>query len=209
MEFAYDDVAWIAHDYGLLGIWCLTFVRGLDEPEALRRAGVGERSIRPLRYEELMDPRLFPPDVVLAGRLDGWTVLIEVFGWAALDALPTLSVGTEAVSVRRHDDATDRFAYAVDGELVTAFDPMIPAWRSGSDPDRLVNLMRDVGFDPAYEPEGEDEDEAEENREWEFDQPTVDGALLLAARLTGVMLTPDVLNGLLLGGDVAARRHQA
>ncbi|MEW9533906.1 DUF6461 domain-containing protein [Microbispora sp. NPDC049125] len=129
-------------------------------------------------------------------------MLIEVFGWKALDALQALSVGTEAVSVRRHDDSSDRFAYAVDGEQVTAFDPMIPAWRYGTDPDRLVELMRDVGFDPAYEPSVED-DEADENEEGSFDRPTVDGALMLAARLTGVILTPDVLDGPLLGADIA------
>ncbi|MGW0589815.1 DUF6461 domain-containing protein [Streptosporangium sp. NPDC002607] len=204
MEISCADVAWLASDYGLGDLWCLTFIRGLDEAEALRRVGAEERSIRPLTYEELIDEGLFP-NTLLAGRLGDWAVLIEESGWDALDAVETLSVGSEAVSVLRHDYATNRFAYAVDGEVVTSFDPMIPAWRYGSDPDRLVGLMRDVGFDPAYVPgDGADED----NGERAVEHPIVDGALMLVARLTGVMLTQEVLNGPLRGGDVGARRAQ-
>ncbi|WP_440098091.1 DUF6461 domain-containing protein [Streptosporangium sp. H16] len=208
MKITRDDVAWLARDYALLGIWCLTFVRGLDEAEAFRRVGVEEGSIRSLTHEELMNAWPFPPtpNKILAGHLDGWTVLVEVFGRKSLDALQALSVGTEAVSVQRHDDAAGCFAYAVDGEHVTAFDPIDPTERSGSDPDRLVDLMRDVGFDPAYELSIEDDEENEEGR---FDRPAVDGALMLAARLTGVVLTPDVLNGPLLGADVTVHRSQS
>lgn len=46
-------------------LWCLTFVRGLDEAEALRRVGAEERGISPLTYEwsawppvNLRDPRI-------------------------------------------------------------------------------------------------------------------------------------------------------
>ncbi|GII05250.1 DUF6461 domain-containing protein [Planobispora takensis] len=160
MEIMYADVDWLAHGDALLGVWCLTFVRGLDEVEALQRVGIEEGSVRPLTHGELMDEWQFPPtpNKVLAGRLGGWTVLIEVCAWAALDAFQALSAGTEAVSVRRHDHATDSFAYAVDGELATAFDPLLPGWRWGSDPDRLMDPMREVGFDPAYEPSLEDDE---------------------------------------------------
>ncbi|MGS2641231.1 DUF6461 domain-containing protein [Streptosporangium sp. LJ11] len=204
MEISYADVAWLADDHGLGDLWCLTFVRGLDEAEALRRVGAEESSIRPLTYEELVDEGLFP-DTLLAGRLGDWAVLIEESGWDALDAVKTLSAGSEAVSVLRHDYAADRFAYAVDGQVVTSFNPMIPAWRYGSDPDRLVSLMREAGFDPAYAPgDGTDED----NEERTVRHPRVDGALMLVARLTGVMLTQEVLNGPLLGGDVGTCRAQ-
>lgn len=197
MEITYADVDWLANGHDLGHIWCLTFVRGLSEIDVLRRMGAEERSIRPLTYEELFDEGLFP-DTVLVGRSGAWIVIIEESGWEALEALEALSVGTEAVSVLRHDYAEDDFGYAVDGELITSFNPMIPAWRSGSDPDRLVDLMRDVGFEPAHTPGDEDDREVR--------HPTVDGALLLAARLTGVMLTQDVVNGPLIGGDPAVHR---
>ncbi|MET8387878.1 DUF6461 domain-containing protein [Streptosporangium canum] len=196
MEITYADVAWLAKGYELGDVWCLTFVWGLDEPEALRRIGAAEKSIRPLTYKELNDEGLFP-DTVLAGRLGGWTVLIEINGWQAIerDALRALSTATEVVSVLRHDHATHNFVYARDGKTVTSFNPMVPAWRYGSDPDRLVDAMRAAGFDPGHAPGDEDEDE-------NVDHPTMDGALLLAVRLTRVVLTREVVYGPLLGGVV-------
>ncbi|MEU7889795.1 DUF6461 domain-containing protein [Microbispora bryophytorum] len=197
MNISRADIAWLYPEWGLGDLWCLTFVRDVDEIEALRRMGASEESIEPLTYEQLIDGGLFP-DTVLAGRLGDWTALIEVYGWHAteIDTLRALSSGTESVSVLRHDYASDDFAYAVDGELITCFDPGIPAWRSGSDPDRLVNVMRDAGFDPDYTP-GDSHDGATGRR------PNVASALLLVARLTGVMLTEEILNGPWLGGSVA------
>ncbi len=37
MKISHADVAWLANDHGLGDLRCLTFVRGLDEAEALRR----------------------------------------------------------------------------------------------------------------------------------------------------------------------------
>ncbi|WP_223167061.1 DUF6461 domain-containing protein [Nonomuraea sp. SYSU D8015] len=59
------------------------------------------------------------------------------------------------VSVLRHDYATDLFVYAIDGDRLTSFDPRKPAWRYGSDPDRLLDTMRQVGIDPTYLPGGD------------------------------------------------------
>ncbi|MER5627038.1 DUF6461 domain-containing protein [Streptosporangium sp. NPDC002544] len=200
VKITYADVAWLAKDYGLGEVWCLTLVRGLDEAEVLRRMSAREESIRPLTYRKLMDEELFP-GTVLVGRLDGWSALIEVSGWQGTkpDVLRVLSAGTEVVSVLRHDYAAHEFVYAVDGERVTFFDPVIPAWRYGSDPDRLVDAMSGAGFDPGYEP-------VEEGGAGNLDHPVVDGALLLMARLTGVMLTQDVLSGSLLSGVIATHR---
>lgn len=197
MDLSRADIAWLYPEWGLGDLWCLTFVRDVDEVEALRRMSASEESIEPLTYEQLIDGGLFP-DTVLAGRLGDWTALIEVYGWNAteIDTLRALSSGTESVSVLRHDYASDDFAYAVDGKLITCFNPGIPAWRSGSDPDRLVNVMRDAGFDPDYTP-GDSHDGASGRR------PNVASALLLMARLTGVMLTEEILNGPWLGGIVA------
>ncbi|WP_433443240.1 DUF6461 domain-containing protein [Nonomuraea sp. CA-141351] len=178
MKITDADVRWLAHGWELGDVWCLTFVRGLDEAEALRRLGAAEESIRPLSYRELTDEGLFPR-TVLAGRLEGWAVLIERNGSEATepDAVRALSAGTDLVSVSRHDYATDLFVYAVDGDRLTSFDPRKPAWRYGSDPDRLLGKMRDVG---------------------------VSGALMLAAQLSGVVLTREVLNGPLVGGVVGS-----
>ncbi|ACZ86083.1 DUF6461 domain-containing protein [Streptosporangium roseum] len=42
--------------------------------------------------------------------------------------------------------ASDYCVYAIDGEQVTCFDQSVPGTRRGSDPDRLVSKMREVGL---------------------------------------------------------------
>lgn len=202
MEITYADVSWLARGWELGDIWCLTFVRGLDEAEALRRLGTAEESIRPLTYRELTDEGLFPR-TALAGRLEGWVVLIERNGCEATkpDAVRALSAGTELVSVFRHDYATDLFVYAIDGDRLTSFDPRKPAWRYGSDPDCLLEAMREVGVHPTYPSEDHVTREADISAE----APTMNEALMLAARLTGVVLTKEVLDGPLMGGVVGAQ----
>jgi hypothetical protein len=202
VEITYADVSWLARGWELGDIWCLTFVRGLDEAEALRRLGVAEESIRPLTYRELTDEGLFPR-TALAGRLEGWTVLIERNGSEATkpDAVRALSAGTELVSVLRHDYATDLFLYAIDGDRLTSFDPRKPAWRYGSDPDCVLDAMREVGVHSTYLPGDHVTREADISAE----APTMNEALMLAARLTGVVLSKEVLNGQLLGGFVGSQ----
>ncbi|MEU9833477.1 DUF6461 domain-containing protein [Streptosporangium sp. NPDC048047] len=192
MVFTYDDVAWLAEDDELGDLWCLTFVRGLSEVEALRRLGADQQSFRPLTYDELIDENLFP-ETVLAGRVGDWTVLIEESGWRCTEAdrAQALSAGTVAVAVLRHDYASDDFVYAVDGELVTYFNPKIPQWRHGNDPDRLNDLMREAGLDPDDVPGAGTKAPS-----------SVSGALLLAARLTGVALLPETVKGPLMSGVV-------
>ncbi|WP_157570564.1 DUF6461 domain-containing protein [Microtetraspora malaysiensis] len=191
MAFTHADVAWLAEDDELGDLWCLTFVRGVSEVEALLRLGADQESIRPLTYDKLIDAGLFP-ETVLAGRVGDWTVLIEESGWACTEAdkAQVLSAGTVAVAVLRHDYASDDFVYAVDGELVTYFNPKIPEWRHGSDPDRLNDLMREAGLDPDGVPGTGAE------------APSVSGALLLAARLTGAVLPPESIRGPLMSGVV-------
>ncbi|MEU9889327.1 DUF6461 domain-containing protein [Sphaerisporangium sp. NPDC051011] len=192
MAFTYDDVAWLAEDDELGDLWCLTFVHGVSEVEALRRLGADQESIRPLTYDELIDEGLFP-ETVLAGRVGEWTVLIEESGWTCTEAdkAQALSAGTVTVAVLRHDYASDDFVYAVDGVLVTYFNPKIPEWRHGSDPDRLNDLIREAGLDPDDVPGTGAKAPS-----------SVSGALLLAARLTGVVLPPEIVKMPLMSGVV-------
>jgi hypothetical protein len=85
MVFTHADVAWLAEDDQLGDLWCLTFVRGVSEVQALRRLGADQESIRPLTYDELIDDGLFP-ETVLVGRVGDWTVLIEESGWTCTEA---------------------------------------------------------------------------------------------------------------------------
>jgi hypothetical protein len=58
-----------------------------------------------------------------------------------------LSVGTRLVSHFRNVNAVKDFCWIEDGDIRLSFEPAIPAYRYGSDPDGLVQVMRDVGFD--------------------------------------------------------------
>ncbi|QFU91047.1 DUF6461 domain-containing protein [Amycolatopsis sp. YIM 10] len=183
-----DDLRWADNFPGrepCLGeIFCLTFIRGVDEREALRRMGGLPGSFATRTPSEMEAQKNFDngyPEVASALPLGDWTVVFEPGGFHGTGLTPVLSRGTEAVSVLRHDYASPGFAYSVDGELVTGFDPTFPAYRTGADPDRLLTRMREVGFAM-----GEDDDN--------FDRDTARG-LVLVERLTGVLPTLDALTG--------------
>jgi Family of unknown function (DUF6461) len=103
---------------------------------------------------DTLDPRY--QRIVLATQTGDWTVLYEANDYQGTrpEVLRALSDRTEAVSVFYNVNADRRFCYAVDGELLTSFDPMAPARRYGSQPDRLLSLMCEVGLDPAVDWEG-------------------------------------------------------
>jgi hypothetical protein len=56
-----------------------------------------------------------------------------------------LSAGTEAV-LFTHTQTIDYFHYYVDGTEVTAFEPLMGWERSGTEPDRFAEQMRQVGL---------------------------------------------------------------
>jgi hypothetical protein len=143
-----DDLAALYEDLG--DIFCLTFVKGVDEAEALRRMGgypdtLARRTGTELA--ELMDDfdEGYPP-MAAALDLGPWSVVIEPYGFEGADdiLLESVSRGTEAFSVLRHDYASPHVGYAVDGTTVSHFDPDFPhddrMW--GSDPGALRPLMR-------------------------------------------------------------------
>jgi Family of unknown function (DUF6461) len=172
-------------------IFCLTFVRDLDETEVLRRMGGLPDTVAVRTIEEigtLVDYDNGYPDVAMVLRLAEWTVVFEPSGFHGSSLFTAASRGTEAVCVLRHDYAESMFGYAVDGELITAFDPLSPAYRDGADPDRLLERMLEVGFTI---PEDDDD--------YYDDEPEFGGligrCLLLARQLTGVLPTVEMLTG--------------
>ncbi|MED7924567.1 DUF6461 domain-containing protein [Nonomuraea sp. LP-02] len=131
-----------------------------------------------------------------------WSVAVEPIGWMVTlhEVLPRLSRGCEVVAVTRHDYAAEHsFEYAVDGESVTGYRLRHPHDRYGSDPDRLNDHMRELGM--ALEmPEGDD---AACDAVWQLNYDTaVPRAFALAARITGVSFTPDLLDRPMLVGPV-------
>lgn len=193
-EVTRDDVEWADHDETLGEIFCLTFIKEVDETEALSRLGALPDKLRPRTLEEAGEAygsyEAGYAEFAFALNLGTWTVLIEPYGFqgSLTEPLTALSRGTEAVSVQRHDYADHGFRYAVDGTLVTGFEPTWPDRRWGSEPDRLLEGMRAAGLDPAAEDD--------------YVSRAYVPALLLAGLITGAVPHPDALAGQLLSAEI-------
>lgn len=111
------------------------------------------------------------PSALLAGQVGDWTVVWEDNGFRATDKtlLRQLSENTRAVVVFQSADGPSSIQYAVDGQIVRSFDPVLYDNRSLWSGDRL--------------PE-------ETGLTFEIGDAMAD-ALRLAERLTGLRLTVD------------------
>jgi hypothetical protein len=102
---------------------------------------------------------------VQVDELDGWTTLIEPFGWAGAtpDVLARLSKGGRAVNVYWNVNALMHVGWADDGRIVASFDPLLDDRLDGGEPEEA-----DLPFgDP---------------------ERSLRAALVLAERLTGVRI---------------------
>ncbi|MFI0352555.1 DUF6461 domain-containing protein [Actinomadura sp. 9N407] len=192
LEVTHDDVAWVE----TLGeIFCLTFIKGVGEIEALSRLGALPDTLHPRTLQEAWDAHhsyeAGYPDFAFALNLGVWTVLLEPNGFqgSLVEPLTALSRGTEAVSVQRHDYASHGFGHAVDGTLVTGFEPTWPHQRWGAEPDRLLGKMRPAGLDP----DAEDDD---------YVSGAYVAAFLLAGLITGAVPHPNALAGKILSAQI-------
>ncbi|WUH98483.1 DUF6461 domain-containing protein [Spirillospora sp. NBC_00431] len=191
LKVTHEGVDWVDDGEPLGDIFCLTFIKGVGETEALSRLGGLPDTLRPRTLDEATEAYgsydAGYPDFAFALNLGEWTVLIEPDGYqgSLIEPLMALSQGTEVVSVQRHDYADHGFSYAVDGTLVTGFEPTWPEHRWGSEPDRLVGQMRAAGLDPDG---GEDDEDG-------YLTAAYVPALLLAGLITGAVPHPDALAG--------------
>lgn len=182
-EFSWAD-SYPGQGRHLSEIFCLTFVKDVGIDEVLRLMG-GFADTTAIRSAAAGDALLHYsdglPEIAMAARLGSWTVVLEPYGFWGSSLTPTLSRGTEAVSLLRHDYATPRLCYAVDGELVTGLDPTFPDVRYGTEPDRLDPLLREAGFDLAESEDGQDD--------------AFSRSLLVIRLITGVSPTYELLTG--------------
>ncbi|MFI5908189.1 DUF6461 domain-containing protein [Dactylosporangium sp. NPDC051541] len=175
-------------------IFCLTFVRGVEPREALRRFGAYPDTFTELdgaamyeRYSSFADG--YP---TMAGAIahGDWAVVLEPWGFEGTGSLlEPVSAGTEAVAALRHDYASPRFAYAVDRVEIAAFDPEWTGQTWGADPDRLLEARRAVGLEPIG-PEDDGPDEA------------VARAVLLAATIAGGLPPVERLTAPMLAAQI-------
>ncbi|MER5326402.1 DUF6461 domain-containing protein [Streptosporangium roseum] len=198
-EFMPSDYSW-QNGYGPLDeIYTITFVKGLDDRQTLQRFSPHTLDIREFSRDEVLARWQETEgccDIVSVKQLADWTVTYEYSGWegARKEVQRELSRdGGEVIAVCRHDYAHDRFSYAVDGQVVTAFDPTFPQDRWGTAPDRLILDMADLGLDPHHTLEGG------------FIENDIAASLALASRISGLLVTEADLTWPMLGAQIITR----
>ncbi|MEV4365896.1 DUF6461 domain-containing protein [Nonomuraea sp. NPDC049637] len=159
----YKEFDWLATYGPFHDVSYVSFARSLTPREALTRLGAGPGDIEQVTFDGLQERTMECIDAdhlrggyVGALETAGWTVLVQLWTPPARcnRLLPALSHGTEVVSIERNLHADDHFTYATDGEQITRFNHLSPHARMGSDPDRLLVEMREVGLDPDHDRQG-------------------------------------------------------
>ncbi|MFC5748514.1 DUF6461 domain-containing protein [Actinomadura rugatobispora] len=208
MTDAISPFRWLSGRSALGEIFCVSLFRGLSPVEVLRRFGPEDATSRAMSMRELWDLVAEFTHLTRAGngggyvgalQADGWSVAVEPLGWYAslTEFGAKLSRGCEMVAVSRHDYAEDHFVHAIDGELLTGFIPNKSTRRWGRAPDALNEALNKFGFPT------EDLDDAAREASWRrIYEDRVARAFAVAAEVTGVAFTRDLIDGLLLAGAV-------
>ncbi|GAA3820821.1 hypothetical protein GCM10022226_46460 [Sphaerisporangium flaviroseum] len=217
-EATADSYAWITHEaYAgmLISGLSVIFVRDRDHASLLGALGL------PMPVDEA--GMLTPAGLSVASVYThpAGSIMVERTGYVgALRAvMESLSTGAVAASVTRTFETDMLFAYAENGEVISAFNVDEPASRRGRSPDAIAAHIADLGF-PTFDYDLEDEDEREDEDEDIYAAEhgkrllALCCALALATRLTGLRLTEEQLaaplpqysiSSLYSAGGVAAR----
>ncbi len=190
------DYAWVRQWIDDMSqAYCLTLARGLTPAQFLARLGAqiaepsrtgAELSLPSFEvWDEYQGEALFIGATPVRGGGADWALGLEVNGYLGVTpaAIVPVSAGTRVVSHHQNVEAADNFYWIEDGDIRLFFQPGAPAWREGSTPDALVGVMRQVGFDLR---EAAERDAGDDVR--------TAAAFALAEYLTGVRLTPELLN---------------
>ena len=154
---------------------CITLVGPPDAEGVVRGFGGDLSEARPMSLAALGMPDVDHPTVAVR-EVGEWLLVVEVNGWQGSrpEVLRRVSAGGRVVSVYWNVNMTTRFSYAVSGQLLTAFEAMTPGRRFGADPDVLETVRAGLPWATGG---------------------SVPLLLALAARVTGVGVRPDWLEG--------------
>lgn len=148
-ENAQANVGWDWLEGSLLQAGCaLIFARDVTQDRMFEAFDLDPSSAR-MEEEWLYDP---DHPQVRVGQLGGWTFAIdEHYESLELDmnrenVCKRLSAGTEVVWVYWDPKPNENFQYWADGTVVTTFEPYRAFDRYGSEPDRFLREMRQLGM---------------------------------------------------------------
>lgn len=142
--------AWVQEEYPN-GIR-LTFVRGISPERITAALGADPRDSRWLTAEVTYETLGHP--FARVGRSGEWAFCIDNCFFNVGDFSPTARELSARTELALMDSLTsDYFFYFADGTEVTSFEPLLAFDRGGSDPDRFVDQMRQVGLDVEQPPD--------------------------------------------------------
>jgi Family of unknown function (DUF6461) len=145
---------WV-HEHGIHVASCITFVRGKNEDDVLRGFGGDPATERLMTLTDVANescnsgyPYGYAP-LLMVDTINDWVVIFEDNGFQGTrhEVLQPVSQGTEMVSVYWNVNAVQRFIYAVDGKTITEFELQWPKSLRGTEPDRLLDYLRDLPFE--------------------------------------------------------------
>ena len=171
---------------------CLTFVRGTDIDAVAAGFGAVSDYARALDFDEYCEEAFAQPCPVIALRVvGGWVLVVEDNGLQGTrpEVLNRVSAGTDALSVFWNASLSTRFSWAVDGEVRTTFEALLPEFREGAKPDELEDLRAGLPWS---------------SLDCGNQSDSVELMLALAARITGQPVTPEWMAGDYLTFPVAA-----
>jgi hypothetical protein len=163
--------------------YCLTLVRGINPWEVLERLGATGDLEKVTGVSALIKAADVSPGFMGVTSVGNWALGIEPDGTVGTTEarVRRLSEATRLVSHSRDTRAADRFCWLEKGTARLCFEPLFPDRRWGSEAHEYVDLMRAVGFrmDPS--------DEYRQGVQ-------ASAAFALAEELTGVLITPELLD---------------
>ncbi|MFD8573377.1 DUF6461 domain-containing protein [Streptomyces sp. NPDC059639] len=185
------DYTWInKHFPDLAEAYCFTLVHNLAPLAVLARLGgqaeppqTGVTAIVDAAFD-LPDPSDNARQFIAMTTVREWTLLIEPNGYLGVTeerALPASS-GTRWVSHFVNINGHDAFLWAEDTTARLSFEPGVPDSRWGTTPNELLEAMHRSGFQFS--------DETSDTAE----QLAPEAAFALSEHLTGVRITPELLN---------------
>ncbi|MER5321507.1 DUF6461 domain-containing protein [Streptosporangium roseum] len=176
------DYAWFSYERfpELAEAYCFTYVRGLTPEQLVVRLGGRPEDFTPMTLAELIETcqgNSYDTAFLGATTIGDWVFIVEPNGGLGADEeiITSLSAGTRLVSHFRDVEGVEYFYWSEDGEIRFRF--IADEGYLEEVPEEVVETMRRI--------------DADYRRLYPSDGP----AFLLTEHLTGIPLTPELLEG--------------